>query len=79
MLVTVVAAGPFVTVLMMVWVAVVLQITEALYDFGAFLALITTAAAAGGPGGTEVVSKRIGVNPLGVGMVVVPDGTVFAT
>lgn len=66
-------------VLVTVTVVVVLQSTETGYEVGLLLALIAAAATSGGPGETEVVSERIGVKPLGVGMVVVPEDTVIVT
>ena len=79
MLVIVVAACPVVAVLVMVMLVVVLQITEAGYDVVACWAFITTPPTASTSRETEVVSDRIGVKPLGVGMVVVPDVTVSVT
>lgn len=72
----VVAARPVVAVLVIVRLVVVLQITEAGNDVGA---LIRTPLAASTSRETEVVSERIGVKPLGVGIVVVPDVTVSVT
>lgn len=75
----VVAARPLVVVLVTVTVVVVLQSTATGYEIGLLLALTAAAAAFGKPGGTEVVSDRIGVKPLGIGMVVVPEDAVIVT
>lgn len=75
----VVAARPLVVVLVTVTVVVVLQSTATGYEIGLLLALIAAAATSGKPGGTEVVSDRIGVKPLGVSMVVVPEDAVVVT